>query len=157
MCKCEIGKCAHAESKLLDGKIRCSVRGETVALKRCPDYVPFVVTNENIKNKFPEIKFFIENPTSYEVLYHQDDRVHNEYPLEVEEAKAIFNYIDYLESKCKKQIDKLKNQQKEFIKYLQEELNVQIQEESIGCEITNKRYILEEILQKYKEIIGDDK
>jgi hypothetical protein len=48
---------------------------------------------------------------------------------------------------------KLINQQKIFINYLQEELNVQIQEESIGCEITNKRYILEEILNKYKEII----
>lgn len=54
-------------------------------------------------------------------------------------------------------IRKYKIQKKEFIKYLQEELNVQIQEESIGCETTNKRYILEEILQKYKEIIGDDK
>ncbi len=50
---------------------------------------------------------------------------------------------------------KTETQQKEFIRYLQEELNVQIQEESIGCEITNKRYILEEILQKYKEIIGE--
>lgn len=54
-------------------------------------------------------------------------------------------------------VQKIETQQKEFIKYLQEEINVQIQEESIGCEITNKRYILEEILQKYKEIIGDDK
>lgn len=45
-------------------------------------------------------------------------------------------------------------QQKQFIKYLQEEINVQIQEESIGCEITNKRYTLEEILQKYKEIVN---
>ncbi len=50
-----------------------------------------------------------------------------------------------------------KSQQKEFVKYLQEEINVQIQEESIGCEITNKRYILEEILNKYKEIIVDNK
>lgn len=110
MCKCEIGKCAHAESKLLDGKIRCSARGETVALKRCPDYVPFVVTNENIKNKFPEINHFIEKPKDYELLYYQGDKTHNEYPLKVEEAKAIFNYIDYLESKCKKQkeiIDKV--------------------------------------------------
>ena len=110
MCKCEIEKCAHAESKLLDGKIRCSVRGETVALKRCPDYVPFVVTNENIKNKFPEINHFIEKPKDYELLYYQDDRIHNEYPLEVSEAKRIFDYIDYLESKCKKQkeiIDKI--------------------------------------------------
>lgn len=103
MCKCEIGKCVHAESKLLDGKIRCSVRGETVALKKCPDYVPLVVTSENIKNKFPEINHFIEKPKDYELLYYQGDKIHNEYPLEVEEAKAIFNYIDYLESKCKKQ------------------------------------------------------
>ena len=56
-----------------------------------------------ISDKFPEIKFFIENPTSYEILYYQDDRIHNEYPLEVSEAKRIFDYIDYLESKCKKQ------------------------------------------------------
>ncbi len=54
-------------------------------------------------------------------------------------------------------VQEVETQQKEFINYLQEELNVQIQEESIGCEITNKRYILEEILQKYKKIIGDDK
>lgn len=47
-------------------------------------------------------------------------------------------------------------QQKEFINYLQEELNVEIQRESIGCEITNKRYILEKILQKYKSIIGEN-
>lgn len=56
-----------------------------------------------ISDKFPEIKLFIENPTSYEILYYQDDRIHNEYPLEVSEAKRIFDYIDYLESKCKKQ------------------------------------------------------
>ncbi len=58
-----------------------------------------------ISDKFPEIKFFIENPTSYEILYHKNDRIHNEYPLEVNEAKEIFDYIDYLESKCKKQKD----------------------------------------------------
>ena len=51
-------------------------------------------------------------------------------------------------------VQKVETQQKEFIKYLQEDLNVEIQRESIGCEITNKRYILEEILQKYKSIIG---
>lgn len=135
MCKCEIGKCAHAESKLLDGKIRCSVRGETVALKRCPDYVPFVVTNENIKNKFPEINHFIENPKDYELLYYQGDKIHNEYPLEVEEAKAIFNYIDYLE-----------NKQEEFIKYLESMLD---DENDIFSVIRVK-----EVLQKYKEIIG---
>ena len=56
-----------------------------------------------ISDKFPEIKFFIENPTSYEILYYQEDRIHNEYPLEVSEAKRIFDYIDYLEYMSKKQ------------------------------------------------------
>lgn len=135
MCKCEIGKCAHAESKLLDGKIRCSVRGETVALKRCSDYVPLVVTSENIRNKFPEINHFIEKPKDYELLYYQGDKTHNEYPLEVEEAKAIFNYIDFLE-----------NKQKEFVKYLENMLD---DENDIFSVIRVK-----EVLQKYKEIIG---
>lgn len=140
MCKCKIGKCAHAESKLLDGKIRCSVRGETVALKKCPDYVPLVVTSENIKNKFPEINHFIEKPKDYELLYYQGDKIHNEYPLEVEEAKAIFNYIDYLE-----------NKQKEFVKYLENMLD---DENDIFSVVRVK-----DILQKYKKIIevSDDK
>lgn len=56
-----------------------------------------------ISDKFPEINFFIENPTAYEVLYYQGDRIHNEYPLEVSEAKEIFDYIDYLEYMSKKQ------------------------------------------------------
>lgn len=63
-----------------------------------------------ISDKFPEINHFIEKPKDYELLYYQGDKIHNEYPLEVGEAKAIFNYIDYLESKCKKQkeiIDKI--------------------------------------------------
>ncbi len=60
-------------------------------------------------------------------------------------------------SECEDKVVTLEAHQKEFIKYLQEELNVQIQEESIGCETTNKRHILQEILQKYKLIIGDDK
>lgn len=51
-------------------------------------------------------------------------------------------------------VQKVETQQKEFIKYLQEEINIEIQNESVNCEITNKKYILEEILQKYKEIIG---
>lgn len=98
-----------------------------------------------------------------------------DYSLE-EYMQEILDYIDYLEQEnqdLKEQLEEYKNsqscsfvnickstkianyyQQKEFINYLQEELNIQIQEESIGCEITNKRYILEEILQKYKSIIG---
>lgn len=62
-------------------------------------------------------------------------------------------YLAEIESKANN-YDKLLSQQKELIKCLQEELNVQIQEESINCETTNKRYILEGILQKCKKIVG---
>lgn len=77
---------------------------------------------------------------------------------QLEEYKDKINWYENFE--VNKTIDKLRlkhnTQQKKFINYLQEELNVQIQQESIGCETTNKRYILEEILQKYKEIIETD-
>ncbi len=103
-----------------------------------------------------------------------------DYSLE-EYMQEILDYIDYLEKENQELKKQVKNcycnrtdcssrikdskkydslvqaqetQQKEFIKYLEDEINVQIQEESIGCEITNKRYILEEILKEYKSIIG---
>ena len=72
---------------------------------------------------------------------------------QLEELTNYYCESSNIKRKRAKKIIELKIQQKEFIKYLQEEINVQIQEESIGCEITNKRCILEEILKKYKEII----
>ncbi len=59
---------------------------------------------------------------------------------------------DYIE-----EIDKMKKQQKAFIKYLEDEIE--------DCELTsdlifnhNKEMkIYKEILQRYKKIIGDDK
>lgn len=55
--------------------------------------------------------------------------------------------------------DSLKNQQKEFIKYLEDEIKKieKVQVSSLE-EITGKDYIIKlkrEILAKYKEIIGD--
>lgn len=51
MCKCELGKCAYADSQLLDGKIDCSIRGITAPLKKCPDFVPFVEIEETNINQ----------------------------------------------------------------------------------------------------------
>lgn len=78
------------------------------------------------------------------------------YIKELKYANKLINELRRDKVQMMKVLMWFKEDQQKFIKYLQEELNVQIQEESIGCEITNKRYILEEILQKYKEIIGDD-
>ena len=56
-----------------------------------------------------------------------------------------------------KENTKLINQQKEFINYLKDGIKLEIQREIVSGEITNKRYILAKILQKYRSIIGDDK
>ena len=86
--------------------------------------------------------------------YNQCAKLLKETEQKVEEQQK--DYLEALKVKHERayEITKMKEQQKEFINYLQEELNVQIQQESIGCETTNKKYILEEILQKYKSIIG---
>lgn len=47
-----------------------------------------------IKEKFPEICHFIENPKEYELLYYREDYIHNEYALDIEEAKRIIKYMD---------------------------------------------------------------
>lgn len=43
---------------------------------------------DNIKNKFSELRYFIENPKGYELLYYKEDSVHNEYALDVEDDKS---------------------------------------------------------------------
>lgn len=93
-----------------------------------------------------------ENSEEYKAIKLLEEKTEN-YSLDGEDlhyANILYNLIINLSNEN----DKYRNQQKEFIKYLQEELNVQIQEKSVGCEITNKEYILKEILQEYKEIIG---
>lgn len=103
--------------------------------------------DENAKAKF-EMLCHLED---FEVQYWELKQENQELKKQAENYKKLG--FKHLQDKN----NNLETQQKEFINYLQEELNVQIQEESIGCEITNKRYILEEILQKYKSIIvGSD-
>ncbi len=50
-----------------------------------------------IDNKFAELCYFIENPRAYEVLYSKDDSIHNEYPVDLEEAKRIISTIANLQ------------------------------------------------------------
>ena len=82
----------------------------------------------------------------------------------IEERYAEGLYQDYLEEENKKH----KTQQKKFIKYMNdiiEDLEKRYKDVTsvIGSYGSNtdllygKKYMLEEILQKYKEIIGDDK
>ena len=86
-----------------------------------------------------------------------------EYENELEKADSItqsciFNgkkesEISY--RKCLNMLEKHKNQQKEFIKYLENEKDRLARVCSNTCE--DKFDEADDILQKYKEIIGDDK
>lgn len=102
-----------------------------------------------IDNKFAELCNFIENSKDYELLYYAEDDIHNEYALDLEEAKRIISTIESLQkeneelkkqlheasltiqemieqdiwcpSSCEK-LEKLITQQKKFIKYLEDEI-----------------------------------
>lgn len=50
-----------------------------------------------IDNKFAELCCFIENPKAYEVLYSKDGDIHNEYAVDLEEAKRIISTIANLQ------------------------------------------------------------
>lgn len=138
-----------------------------------------------IDNKFAELCHFIENPKDYELLYYAEDDIHNEYALDLEEAKRIISTIENLQKEnqeLRKQLEKYKKklmiatkmeineidkntfvgmdyfqdkcinyetQQKEFIKYLEDMLD---NENDIFSVVRVK-----DVLQKYKEMIGDDK
>ena len=88
-------------------------------------------------------------------------QLENECLMKYSKAQMIQRYIDELEENSKlselwcdsrAKIRKLENQQKEFIKWLEDYLNLfdyrDIQEQA-GYDV------LEEILQKYREIIGE--
>lgn len=73
-------------------------------------------------------------------------------------------YVKGLEGTLKEyqqEMNKVTIQQKEFIKYLEDEINVLniVNSASFGLSFENEitRKVYQEILQKYKEIIGDDK
>lgn len=82
---------------------------------------------------------------------------------QLEEKKDKINWYENFE--INKTIDKLRikhnNQQKEFIEYMNktiEELECEdVDDEEMKCYLIQKIDTFKEILQKYKEIIGDDK
>lgn len=80
-----------------------------------------------------------------------DEEEHKRLEEENKELKKQFEKIDYTiipNSDIKPLIDKLKNQQKEFINYLENE------SKEIYRDCGVRQNIFRQILQKYKEIIG---
>lgn len=111
---------------------------------KVPDYNDLLKENQELKSQLKGTTHCF------------DEEEHRELKKQLKDKTEDYRRMkDNFDSKVDV-LTRIETQQKEFIKYLQEELNVQIQEESIKCETTNKRYILEEILQKYKEIICDN-
>ena len=117
-----------------------------------------------IKEKFPEICHFIENPKEYELLYYREDHIHNEYALDIEEAKRIIKYIDKtkaLNDMCLKNIvitTKRKNDLEQALDEIEKIiLKATIDEETgkdLGYSDNIPYYNLLKIIQKTK---GDSK
>lgn len=100
----------------------------------------FNLEEHQIQNRLNAIQFLLEENKKIKKQLEETDR----------KLFLTKNELDMRE----KSIDNKLNQQKEFIKWLEDYLNLfdyNDIEEQAGYDM------LEEILQKYKEIIGDDK
>lgn len=105
-------------------------------LNKVPDYNDLLKENQELKKQLEEYKKKLMRITKMEIK-------------QIDEA--TFVGIDYFQDKC----IVLKAQQKEFIKYLEDEKDRLARIcNNLG---ENKFDEADDILQKYKEIIGDDK
>lgn len=100
-----------------------------------------------IKEKFPEICYFIENPKEYELLYYKEDDIHNEYALDVIEAKRIIEFMNILQNDCDQLRDNYERIYNENCK-LREEHNIT----DVG--LLDENYKLESNWNKLKEYIS---
>lgn len=100
------------------------------------------------------------NKQDYDKYYQQG----GSYVIPVEIFNELFEDYECFKNDCKKYkeekeewinlLDMFKNQQKEFIKWLEDYLKL-FDKMDIDAKISYDMF--EEILQKYKSIIGDDK
>lgn len=117
-----------------------------------------------IDNKFAELCYFIENPKAYEVLYSKDDDIHNEYAVDLEEAKRIISTIANLQqenSNLKERIAYLERsndrretiilEQKEEISNLEDIIDKAI-EYTNECTIDEFAYSAAKLLDILKEV-----
>ena len=130
-------------------KLKSQLRGTT----HCFDEEEHNKLKEEITNLSKEIDMW---NSKYNDMFDENRMLKKQ----LEEYKRLG--FEHLQDKC----NQLENQQKEFIKYLQEEKNKlakecsHIYEDSLGhTRLVNEDKFNEadKILQKYKSIIGDDK
>lgn len=95
MCKCEIGKCAYAVSQLLDGKINCSIRGATVPLKRCSDYVSLVEIEDININKIAIVNAKVNCPICNSTIELNNIEIDKMVEITCTNCETIFMCIYY--------------------------------------------------------------
>lgn len=109
-----------------------------------------------------------ENARCLDLLIKENQELKKELEKNKNPLKGIFAQVndDMLLRNCgamQSEIDTYKNQQQEFIKYLEDETKevektIEMLSDTNSCRIQNLKYkgnTLKEILQKYKEIIGE--
>ena len=115
-----------------------------------------------IKRKTPYCPTSIECMATDDMPYYQNRIMLLEENQELKKQLEEIDFTVILNSDIKSLIDKYKAQQKEFIKYLEKKqsfLRDEISELTLGMCNTDfqdiKIEVYQEVLQKYKEIIGD--
>lgn len=98
---------------------------------------------------------------NYNDLLKENQDLKKQYEKRTKMYQNAYNYSQKMEGKA----IILETQQKEFTKYLEDEIKktiniIELLSDTGSCRIPylkSKKIVLENILQKYKEIIGDDK
>ena len=132
--RCEIDKITEEEFEEQYRVVKCNCGQPYCNGYRCLDLDALLKENQELKKQVEERTKMYQNAYDYSQKM---------------EGKAII----------------LENQQKEFIKYLEDEIKktintIELLSDSGSCRIPylkSKKNFLENILQKYKEIIRDDK
>lgn len=114
---------------------------------------------KQVENKYEKV-----GTLTNEILYEENTKLYNENRKLKKQLKPNY-YVKGLEGTCKEyqqEMNNIANQQKEFINYLEDEIKTlekDILETVEDMDIYMKQVkslIIEEILQKYKSIIGDN-
>ena len=109
--------------------------------------------NQELKKQLHEASLTIQEMTEQDIECPSNCEKLRQLKKQLEEKENIAcNWKDSCLENAGK-IEELENQQKEFIKYLEEEIKI-YSKTTYAEEILKE---LEEILQKYKSVIGDDK
>ncbi len=169
--RCEIDKITEEEFEKKYRVVDCNCGEYYCKGYKCLDLDDLLKENQELKKQVEEWEHHLK--CSKEMLEIQGQKGNYDYD---EYMLGLYNGMEYVIALFETRDPNLisgkdveftnnRTQQKEFIKYLEDEIKktintIELLSDSGSCRIPylkSKKIVLENILQKYKEIIGDDK